>query len=203
MNLCVPTHKNLMKDNRLSEAEIQRVAHKIHSVSAICNLIEARDGPKDPERERRIAEYIRKIHEDYDGKVLVRELPPDPPIRGMYGEAYILLKEGAIPQRQKSFFMHGERKEAMQKITEDWLSKQFIERPTKAVDWVSQSFAVPKKSATFPLRGVVDMRGVNSQTRQCNYPLPNIENILVKQGRNHIFSIMDLCKAFHQQPMAV
>ena len=45
------------------------------------------------------------------------------------------------------------------------------------------------------------MRGVNSQTRRSNYPLPNIENILVKHGKNQIFSILDLRQAFHQQPM--
>ena len=59
-----------------------------------------------------------------------------------------------------------------------------------------------EKSATFPWRGVVNMRGINSQTRACNYPLTNIENILVKQGQNKIFSIMDLRQAFHQQPLA-
>ena len=89
----------------------------------------------------------------------------------------------------------------MKKITDDWVSKKFIERPTRPVEWLSQSFAVPKKSKTFPWRGVVDMRGVNSQTKRCNYPLPNIENVLVKQGRNDMFSIFDFSKAFQQQPM--
>ena len=45
------------------------------------------------------------------------------------------------------------------------------------------------------------MRGPNSQTRRCNYPLPKIEDILVKQGASQIFSILDLKQAFHQQPM--
>ena len=48
----------------------------------------------------------------------------------------------------------------------------------------------------------MDNRGVNSQTRRCNYPLPGIENLLVKQGAKQIFSILDLRQAFHQQPMA-
>lgn len=45
------------------------------------------------------------------------------------------------------------------------------------------------------------MRGPNSQTRRCNYPLPKIDDILVKQGACHIFSILDLKQAFHQQPL--
>ena len=80
--------------------------------------------------------------------------------------------------------------------------KKFIERPSKGlVEWLSQGFVVPKKSAKFPWRGVADMRGPNSQTRRCSYPLPCIEDILVKQGAKQIFSILDLRQAFHQQPL--
>ena len=98
--------------------------------------------------------------------------------------------------------MHGERKEALEKITQDWIKMKFIEPATaKNAEWASQTFPVPKKSATFPWRGVVDMRGPNSQTRRCNYPLPKIEDILVKHGGNQMFSILDLKQAFHQQPL--
>ena len=51
------------------------------------------------------------------------------------------------------------------------------------------------------MQGVVDMRGPNSQTRRVNFPLPKIEDLLVKQGRCRIFSILDLKLAFHQQPL--
>ena len=153
MNLEVPTHEHMLKNKRLSEAEIHRVARNLVGAPTSCHLIEAREKSMDPERERRIAEYVRKIHEDYDGKVLVHEVPPDPPVRGVYGEAFIKLKEGATPQRQKPFFLHGERKEAMQKITEDWESRKYIERTTAPVEWLCQAFPVPKKSATFPWRG--------------------------------------------------
>ena len=91
----------------------------------------------------------------------------------------------------------------MKQIVMDWLDKRFIERPTKGggVEWLSQAFAVPNKSTSFPWRGVADMRGPNSQTRRCSYTLPCIEDILVKQGAKQIFSILDLRKAFHQQPL--
>jgi hypothetical protein len=98
--------------------------------------------------------------------------------------------------------MHGERREALDKITQNWLEMKFIEPPSsKNSEWLSQTFPVPKKSATFPWRGVADMRGPNSQTRRCNYPLPHIEDILVKHGGNQMFSILDLKQAFHQQPL--
>ena len=37
--------------------------------------------------------------------------------------------------------------------------------------------------------------------KKCNYPLPLIEDVLVKHGGCHIFSKIDLKKAFHQQPL--
>jgi hypothetical protein len=51
------------------------------------------------------------------------------------------------------------------------------------------------------MEGVVDMRGPNSQTRRVNFPLPCIEDLLVKQGKCQVYSILDLKQAFHQQPL--
>ena len=150
----------------------------------------------------RVEGFREKIHKDFDGKVLCKEVIPDPPERGPNGYAYIPLKHDAVPKRQKPFRQFGEKNNAMKTIGQQWLDAKFIERPTeKNCEWLAQAFAVPKKSATFPWRGVVDMRGLNSQTRGCNYPLPKIEDILVSQGKNFIFSVLDLRQAFHQQPM--
>jgi hypothetical protein len=149
-----------------------------------------------------LEKFREGIHRDFDDVVLRKEVIPDPPIRNDNGQAYIPLKEGAIPQRQKPFRQFGEKEEAMKTITKQWLEAGFIEKPTeKNCEWLAQAFAVPKKSTTFPWRGVVDMRGVNSQTRACNYPLPCIEDILVKQGQNYMFSVLDLRQAFHQMPL--
>ncbi len=45
------------------------------------------------------------------------------------------------------------------------------------------------------------MRGVNAESKRVNFPIPKIEDILIKQGANQIFSIIDLKQAFHQQPL--
>ena len=68
------------------------------------------------------------------------------------------------------------------------------------MDWASVTFVVPKKEPG-QWRGVVDMRGPNSQTRHVNFPLPKIEDLLLKQGKCQIISILDLKMAFHQQPL--
>ena len=168
----------------------------------VASLILEHEGLEEKTENPLVEELREKIFQDYTGTVICEELRPNPPVRGKYGYAFIPLKEGATPQRCKPFNMHGERLEAYKKVTQDWWDHGFIERPTKGgCEWLSQGFVVPKKSDTFPWRGVVDQRGTNSQTRKCNYPLPCIEDICVKQGANQMFSILDLKQAFHQQPM--
>jgi hypothetical protein len=144
----------------LSDEEMRIIAEKLLKVqleSPSINLIEVHQNEENSDPW--IPEMVQRIHEEFDGTVFSKEALPDPPCRGLYGFAHIQLKEGAEPQKQNPFQQHNERCEAMKKITEDWLSKKFIERPTQPVEWLSQSFAVPKKSATFPWRGVVDMGG--------------------------------------------
>ena len=100
------------------------------------------------------------IHEDYDGVVFCKEGRPDHPVRGPHGYAYIPLVDGAIPQRSKTFRQFVVREEALRKITQEWLDRKFIERPSaENCEWVSQAFAVPQHSDIFPWLGVVDMRG--------------------------------------------
>ena len=42
---------------------------------------------------------------------------------------------------------------------------------------------------------------MNDQCLEDSYPLPRIDEILVKQGRKHIHPVLDLKDAFHQIPM--
>ena len=88
-------------------------------------------------------------------------------------------------------------------MVQDWLDRGFIVRPdpTKSQEWLVQGFVVPKKNAEFHWRGVVDLRGPNEQTRKCNFLLPKIDDLLVKQRTCSLFSIIDLRTAFHQQPL--
>jgi hypothetical protein len=153
-------------------------------------------------QDERIIQLTQQLHDEFDGTALRTDLLPDPPERGQFGYAYIPLKEAAVPHRSKAFQMHGEKLEAMKKITQDWLDQGLVEFPNKkGIEWGCQAFPVPKKSASFPWRGVVDMRGLNRESRRCSYPLPSIEHLLVKQGKNQMFSVLDMVKGFHQQPM--
>ena len=42
---------------------------------------------------------------------------------------------------------------------------------------------------------------MNDYCQEESYPLPHIDEILVKQGKKHIHSVLDLKDAFHPIPM--
>ena len=136
----------------------------------------------------RISQLRDQIISDYTGSVFCDKLPSNPPNRGRYGVAFIPLKENAQPTWSRPFPMQGEKEIAYKKIVQDWIDQDLVERPKgkPGNEWCSPGFAVPKKSTTFPWRGVVDVRGPNSQSRKCNYPLPIIEEVLVRRGGSYL-----------------
>ena len=166
--------------------------------SATRQIFAVGEAPEDPHSDRE-KEMIKKNFEDFEGAVLSKKLPKDPPVRGPFGYATITLKPNATPTQAKPICLHGERAEGYKKVTNDWIEKGFIEKVKGHVEWVSPGFVVPKKANDW--RGVVDMRGPNSQTQRVSYPLPKIEDILVDFGDGETLSVMNLLKAFHQQPM--
>ena len=69
------------------------------------------------------------------------------------------------------------------------------------VEWASPCFVVPKKVAD-EWRLVVHYRGLNAQTQHDSYTLPLIEDMLQKQHRRRIFTVIDLKHGYHQMPLA-
>jgi len=103
----------------LTDLENQIVLHHFSRIEkrGIDQVIVGREGNfGNPEK----LEMLRQaILTDYGGSVLRDRVHSDPPERGLYGNAYIPLKEGAIPQNQKPFYLHGEKLEAFKQVTED------------------------------------------------------------------------------------
>ena len=64
------------------------------------------------ENAERIEKLREKIVAEYTGVVFLDKLPPNPGPRGIFGEAYIPLKEDAQPTWQRPFGMTGEKEEA-------------------------------------------------------------------------------------------
>ena len=66
--------------------------------------------------------------------------------------------------------------------------------------WSSPSFPVPKKKPG-EYRFVVDYRAVNDATVTDAHPLPRIEDILQRQGRFKVWSVLDMKDGYHQVPL--
>ena len=122
-----------------------------------------------------------------------------PPVRGPYGEAKIRLKPDPRVYRHQEFALRGERKEALEKILRDFIERGWLE-PCHS-EWASPCFVVPKKVAG-EWRLVVDYRGLNAQTQHDSYMLPLIEDMLQKQHRRRIFTVIDLEHGYHRMPLA-
>ena len=73
----------------------------------------------DPQEERK-GVLREALVERYKDTVFRNELYHDPPGRGPYGITHIPVKENATPQHAKTFTMHGERRDAYAKVTQDW-----------------------------------------------------------------------------------
>ena len=122
-----------------------------------------------------------------------------PPVRGPYAKAKIRLKLDPRVYQHREFALRGERKEVMEKILPDFIGRGWLE-PCHS-EWASPCFVVPKKVAG-EWRLVVDDRGLNRQTQHDSYTLPLIEDMLQKQHRRRIFTVIDLKHGYHQMPLA-
>ena len=67
--------------------------------------------------------------------------------------------------------------------------------------WVSRGFLVPKPG-TNKWRLVIDFRYVNTQHRGCDFLLPVIGDLFVKQAGNQLCTLLDLEDGFQQLPLS-
>ena len=66
--------------------------------------------------------------------------------------------------------------------------------------WAAPCFPVPKPRSD-KLRLVIDYRALNAQTRRDSFPIPHIQDVLVKVGQHKHWSKLDLKSGFWQVPM--
>ena len=85
------------------------------------------------------------------------KLPGNPPVRGPYGEAEIVVRQGAIPVKQRAYQLHGDRRAGWIEATDQLIADDKIEPGWGP--WSSPSFTVPKKDGKH--RFIVDLRAVN------------------------------------------
>ena len=106
-----------------------------------------------------------------------------------------LLEDAPIKQR---FYRCADKiKEELDRQIED-MRRTGVIRPSTS-PWASPVLLVKKKNGKYRL--CVDYRKLNAVTRKDVYPLPRIDDLLMRFGRSKIFSSFDLMKGYYQVAM--
>ena len=111
--------------------------------------------------------------------------------------ASIELKPGARPFHANPFRLPAAHQEAMRTIIEKFI-KEGVVVPSNS-PWAAPCFLVPKPGGA--LRFVIDYRVLNGFTTRCHWPLPNIEDLLMRMSHAKVFSVFDAHTGFHQMPL--
>ena len=139
-----------------------------------------------------------RLKQKYGDTFFSGKLVLPPPVRGPYGEAEIRLRPDPRVYRHREFALRSKRREAIEKILREFIDRGSLE-PCHS-EWASPCFVVPKKVAG-EWWLVVDYRGLNAQTQHDSYTLPLIEDMVQKQFRRRIFTVIDLKHGYHQMPL--
>ena len=108
-------------------------------------------------------------------------------------EFAINLRNEAKPVRQANRPLHPLIKAELRNHLDTLLEEGVISASNSP--WASPIVPVKKKDGSY--RFCVDFRKVNANTIADNYPLPNIEEILMRMGGAKFFSSIDASSAYH------
>ena len=119
--------------------------------------------------------------------------------RGPNGICVLKPIPNAKPKADNPIRAVGLREEAMREKINEFQEKGWIV-PIQSHRG-SQGFLVPKPG-TNGWRLVIDYPYVNTPLRGCEFPLPVIEDLFVKQARNQLWTLLDLEDGFRQMPLS-
>lgn len=104
------------------------------------------------------------------------------------------------PQRTRCYRYPPRAKQEIDKQIDDMLEAGIIE-PSESM-WGAPIVLVKKKSGEF--RMCVDFRKLNSVTKQINFPLPDLQDVVDAMSEAHpkYFSVLDLKSGFYQIPLS-
>ena len=187
-----------MDEPTLSESELLSLAETLlqHEPNeAECNsIIQHNQSAEGAEVEN----YRAAIFKDYEKTAFSTGTSGDPPKRFEFGEAEINLKADAVPLKQRMFQIQGERRDAWTKLTNELIAQGKLEESVSP--WNSPSFPVAKKRAG-NLQVSRRLQAVNEATITDGHPLPLINDIIQKQAKYKMFSVLDMITGFHQVPL--
>ena len=105
----------------------------------------------------------------------------------------------AKPKADKPIRAVGLREDAIREKIKEFQEKGWI--VLSQSHWVRQGFVVPKPG-TNKRRVVIDYRYVNTQLCGCEFPLPVIEDLFVKQAGSQLWILLDPEDGYHQMPLS-
>ena len=192
-----PEHE---KEQEMSESELEEIAKRFLEEKETPKFVKSVILSHGPCEEVQAGEARERLMTEYKDRVFGTKLPKDPPVRGPanIGEASIEICPGVSAVKQRPFQLVGERREAMIKLVQGLIDEGKIEKGISP--WCSPAFPVAKK-VLGDYRLVVDFRKLNEATVTDGHPLPRIEEILIRQGKFKIWTVLDLKDGFHQVPI--
>ena len=180
------------------EADLQTLAHHLDMMGELPKFVHSVVQASAEFEGEDVAALRKTIINDYSTTVFSNHHNRDPPVRGPFGEATIDLKPGVTPSKQRPFQMHGERLDAWKALIDQLEEDGKIEDGVGS--WNSPSFVVATKTPG-KWRLVEDFRRLNDATINDAHPMPRIEDILNRQGKCVIWSVLDMKDGYHQVPL--
>ena len=146
------------------------------------------------------------VSEDYKDDVLSGKLWKKPPIGCGNGEAKIEIIQGSKVHKQRPFYLHGTKADALRKIIQRNLYEFSWLEGCMSSEWCSAPFTVPKpppadQSSIDAWRLVVDYRALNAATVPDAHPQPYIEEEIAKRAKGKLLTVLHLRHGFHQMPL--
>ncbi|XP_044723729.1 reverse transcriptase (RNA-dependent DNA polymerase) domain-containing protein [Hirsutella rhossiliensis] len=124
-----------------------------------------------------------------------------PPLRGPGRDMKIYLTK-PLPERSRGVYRNPHHlDELLRKTIQDYLDKGFIESCWPG--FASPAFFVPKGDMGMDWRFVIDYRDLNDASAKMKYPMPLLEDTLVKLASAKFFTKIDIRQAFHRLRMAL
>ena len=130
-----------------------------------------------------------------------------PPVRGLHRQAFIELKEGAKPKKQRPYENSCKKDEILRDIIQRHLREFGWWQACMTSEWCRAPFTVPEQPPTDQTsidgwRMVVGFLNLNAETGADSHPLRLIEEEIVKRAKGKLFSVLDLRHGFHQMSLA-
>jgi len=153
--------------------------------------------------DERVQAAIDRIKSRFGETSLSGRTVSNPPARGPNGNCVFNLFPWAKPRKARPCRMVGEREAAIAELIHELWDRGWLEDATS--DWASPCFPIPKRGgyqgSKTEWRMVVDYRWLNECTVPDCHPIPVIEDLLEKMGKNKLFTIIDMKHGFHQIPV--